>query len=154
MVLQSGEAEPVVAAAAWPVQKPVVEARFGSRFLGAARGGYGGGQNAVGARRGHQRPPPSPNSALAFGAVLDYEYVTGFPQISQRNTMPDEPTLLTIKQTAALLKVSERTVYAMAQSGRLAGAVKVGGSWRVVRSKLLAWLDMESTGDPTPNETP
>ena len=58
--------------------------------------------------------------------------------------MPDEP-VLTIKETAALLKMSERTVYLMAKEGRLPGAVKLGGSWRVVRAKLLAWLDAEST---------
>lgn len=57
--------------------------------------------------------------------------------------MSDEP-VLTIKETAALLKMSERTVYLMAKEGRLPGSVKLGGSWRVVRSKLLAWLDAHS----------
>ena len=65
-------------------------------------------------------------------------------QIPQAVTMHDEP-VLTIKETAALLKVSERTVYAMAKEGRLPGAVKVGGSWRVVSAKLFAWLDASST---------
>ena len=59
--------------------------------------------------------------------------------------MHDEP-VLTIKEVATLLKISERTVYAMAKEGRLPGAVKVGGSWRVLRSKLMAWL--EAGGDP------
>ena len=40
--------------------------------------------------------------------------------------MPDEP-LLTIKEVASLLKLSERTAYAMAKEGRLPGAMKVGG---------------------------
>ena len=54
--------------------------------------------------------------------------------------MNDEP-VLTIRETAALLKMSERTVYLLAKEGRLPGAVKLGGSWRVVRGRLLAWLD-------------
>jgi excisionase family DNA binding protein len=58
--------------------------------------------------------------------------------------MLDEP-VLTIKESAALLKMSERTVYLMAKEGRLPGAVKLGGSWRVVQEKLLAWLDANST---------
>jgi len=59
--------------------------------------------------------------------------------------MDDEP-LLTIKEVAALLKMSDRTVYAMAKEGKLPGAVRLGGSWRIVRSKLFAWLDANSTG--------
>ena len=54
--------------------------------------------------------------------------------------MNDEP-VLTIKETAALLKMSERTVYLMAKDGRLPGAVKVGGSWRILRQRLLDWLE-------------
>jgi len=65
--------------------------------------------------------------------------------------MPDEP-VLTIKETAALLKMSERTVYLMAKEGRLPGAVKLGGSWRVVREKLLAWLDANSSGGDAEDE--
>ena len=60
--------------------------------------------------------------------------------------MQEQP-VLTIKETAALLKMSERTVYLMAKDGRLPGAVRVGGSWRVVREKLLAWLGANSTGN-------
>ena len=62
--------------------------------------------------------------------------------------MTDEP-VLTIKEVAVLLKISERTVYAMAKEGRLPGAVKVGGSWRVLRPKLMAWLDAGGDAAPT-----
>ena len=48
--------------------------------------------------------------------------------------------LLTIDETAALLKLSDRTVYAMLREGRLPGAAKVSGKWRVDRDKLLAWI--------------
>lgn len=65
--------------------------------------------------------------------------------------MAEDP-VLPIKETAALLKMSERTVYLMAKEGRLPGAVKLGGSWRVVREKLLAWLDANSTDGDADHE--
>lgn len=67
--------------------------------------------------------------------------------------MNDEP-VLSIKETAALLKMSERTVYLMAKEGRLPGAVKLGGSWRVVRGKLLAWLDANSASADAEGDNP
>ncbi len=56
-----------------------------------------------------------------------------------------EDAVLTIPEVAALLKISERTIYAMAKEGRLPGAVKVGGSWRVLLPKLMGWLEANST---------
>ena len=68
--------------------------------------------------------------------------------------MPDQEQVLTIKETAVLLKMSERTVYLMAKDGRLPGAVKLGGSWRVVQDKLLAWLDANSSTGSEPTGEP
>lgn len=48
--------------------------------------------------------------------------------------------LLTIDETAALLKLSDRTVYEMLRTGRLPGAAKVSGKWRVDKAKLLDWI--------------
>lgn len=48
--------------------------------------------------------------------------------------------LLTINEAAALLKLSDRTVYEMLRGGRLPGAAKVSGKWRIDKRKLLAWL--------------
>ncbi len=48
--------------------------------------------------------------------------------------------LLTIDETAALLKLSDRTVYEMLRTGRLPGAAKVSGKWRIDKAKLLAWI--------------
>ena len=55
-------------------------------------------------------------------------------------SMPHEnDEVLTIEETAALLKVSETTVYQLTRSGELP-ARKVGREWRFLRSRLLAWL--------------
>lgn len=49
------------------------------------------------------------------------------------NLMPDE--VLTIKEVAALLKLAEKTVYAMAQAGEIS-AFKIRGQWRIERTEL------------------
>jgi excisionase family DNA binding protein len=52
--------------------------------------------------------------------------------------MSDE--VLTIKEVAALLKLAEKTVYAMANAGELP-AFKIRGQWRIKRAELDRWLD-------------
>ena len=47
---------------------------------------------------------------------------------------------LTIEEVCALLKLSDRTIYDLCRKGKLPGAAKVGGVWRVDQSKLTAWL--------------
>lgn len=48
--------------------------------------------------------------------------------------------LLTLREVMDLLRIGERTVYEMCRTGRLPGALKVGGQWRVRRGDLEAWL--------------
>ena len=45
---------------------------------------------------------------------------------------------LTVADVAALLKLSEKTVYRLAQRGELPG-FKAGGSWRFRRRDVDAW---------------
>lgn len=53
-------------------------------------------------------------------------------------------TLITLADAANRLGISERTAYEMARTGKLAGAIKVAGSWRVNPDKLEAWIDAKS----------
>ena len=48
--------------------------------------------------------------------------------------------ILTIKEVAEYLKVTERTLYRPAQEGKIP-AFKVGASWRFRRSDLDTWMD-------------
>lgn len=52
--------------------------------------------------------------------------------------MSDE--ILTLREVASFLKVSVKTAYRLAQSGRLPG-FKAGGSWRFRRRDIEAWVD-------------
>ncbi len=48
---------------------------------------------------------------------------------------------LTISEVCEKLRLAERTVYEMVRNGRLPGATKVGGSWRIKTEVLEAWLE-------------
>lgn len=50
--------------------------------------------------------------------------------------------VLKLKEVAALLKVGERTVYSMAQSGELP-AFKVRGQWRFSRNDIEEWIESQ-----------
>lgn len=52
--------------------------------------------------------------------------------------------ILTIKEVAILLKVGDRTVYALAQQAQLPG-FKVGGQWRFKRHDLEAWIEQQKS---------
>jgi excisionase family DNA binding protein len=65
------------------------------------------------------------------------------------------PEYLTIDDVCELLQLGKRTVYELARTGRLPGAAKVGGQWRVNKAKLTAWLEaggefsLESGSEPS-----
>ncbi|HMV65901.1 MAG TPA: helix-turn-helix domain-containing protein [Myxococcota bacterium] len=51
-----------------------------------------------------------------------------------------EDAILTIPEVAALLRISEKSAYKLAQAGDLP-AFKVGNQWRFRRAELDAWID-------------
>lgn len=59
----------------------------------------------------------------------------------------DEPEVLTLTQTAKMLRLSEERVKAEVEAGRLAGR-QVGRSWRFSRTAVLGWLTATEGGRP------
>lgn len=59
------------------------------------------------------------------------------------STSPNEAEILTIKQVADYLKVTERTIYRLAAAKRIP-AFKVGGTWRFARADIDAWIKQQS----------
>lgn len=57
--------------------------------------------------------------------------------------MSDE--VLTIKEVATLLKLAQKTVYAMAAVGEIP-AFKIRGQWRIKRTELDRWMDEQPRG--------
>ncbi|WP_429088884.1 helix-turn-helix domain-containing protein [Aeromonas allosaccharophila] len=57
-----------------------------------------------------------------------------------------EGEILTLEEVATYLKAGKRTVYRLAQEGRIP-AFKLGGSWRFRRAELDNWI-AASIGNP------
>ena len=61
----------------------------------------------------------------------------------QYNLPVPHAEILTLKEVADLLRVAEKTVYTMAQSGDLP-AFKVRGQWRFRRDDIDRWIDEQT----------
>lgn len=59
-------------------------------------------------------------------------------------TIATEPLLISLEETARLLRISRGKAYAMAATGDLP-VVRMGRSVRVRRDRLEAWLDERSS---------
>jgi len=73
-----------------------------------------------------------------------------FDKTAHFESMPmnsEEEAILTIKQVAEYLKVTERTIYRLAAAKQIP-AFKVGGTWRFSRADIDAWIEQQSTGKP------
>jgi excisionase family DNA binding protein len=57
-----------------------------------------------------------------------------------RMTMTEQ--IMTLKELAAYLKLTEKTAYRLAAEKKLPG-FKVGGSWRFKSSDLEAWIEKQ-----------
>ncbi len=57
---------------------------------------------------------------------------------------PKEGEILTIKEVAAYLKVTERTIYRLAADKRIP-AFKVGGTWRFPRLEIEQWIRKQTS---------
>ena len=56
--------------------------------------------------------------------------------------------MLTIKEVADFLKVTERTIYRLAAAKQIP-AFKVGGSWRFSRADIAEWIKQQAVDDRT-----
>ena len=61
-------------------------------------------------------------------------------------TRNKDSEILTIKQVAEYLKVTERTIYRLAAAKNIP-AFKVGGSWRFSRADIDSWIRQQSVSN-------
>lgn len=57
----------------------------------------------------------------------------------------DDGAILTLRQVAEFLKVTERTIYRLAAAKKIP-AFKVGGTWRFSRAEINLWIQQQTTG--------
>ena len=60
----------------------------------------------------------------------------------------DEPLLLTVDETAALLRTTRKAVYALIERAQLAGVVRLGRRVLIRRDLLLSSLTEKRTASP------
>ena len=85
---------------------------------------------------------------IAALKILHYSVIV-LPRLAI--TMPtstSEGEILTLKQVAEFLKVTERTIYRLAAAKKIP-AFKVGGTWRFSRAELDQWIQRQQKGDKT-----
>ena len=51
--------------------------------------------------------------------------------------------IMTIKEVAAYLKLTEKTAYRLAAEGKIPG-FKVGGSWRFKMADIETWIEKQT----------
>ena len=61
---------------------------------------------------------------------------------------PSLPLLLTVKETAELLRTTNKGVYAMVERGQLPGVTRIGRRVLIRSAELLHWLEQKSTPSP------
>ena len=57
----------------------------------------------------------------------------------QAQTMRNQDEILTLQEVAAYLKLTDKSIYRLAQSGRIT-AFKAGGAWRFRLSDIEEWI--------------
>ena len=66
-------------------------------------------------------------------------------------TSAGQSEILTIREVAEYLKVTERTIYRLAAAKKIP-AFKVGGTWRFSRADIDIWIKQQSTVDQSDGE--
>jgi len=77
--------------------------------------------------------------------ILYYPVVVYSRLARQMPTNSREGEILTIREVAGFLKVTERTIYRLAAAKKIP-AFKVGGTWRFSRLDIDSWINQQSTG--------
>ena len=54
--------------------------------------------------------------------------------------MAEQPPAMTVRDVAGFLAVDEKTIYRLAQQGKLPG-FKVAGTWRFQLQDIQGWID-------------
>lgn len=62
------------------------------------------------------------------------------------------PYLLTVEETAALLRTSKKAVYSMHDRGKLPGALRRGPRLLIIRDHLLRWIRESCASSPSGKE--
>jgi excisionase family DNA binding protein len=72
------------------------------------------------------------------------------PSLADHPGPQAEPAYLSVRQVADLLQVAEKTIYGWVKAEPTMPALKLGGTVRFPRERLLAWLRSREQGPGRP----
>lgn len=90
--------------------------------------------------------------AIATLKILHYSVVICHKLPITMSTSTSEGDILTIKQVAEYLKVTDRTIYKLAAAKKIP-AFKVGGTWRFSRADIDRWIAQQTSVTQTGGST-
>ena len=68
-----------------------------------------------------------------------------FRLVRTMTSSADEGEILTLRQVAEFLKVTDRTIYRLAAAKKIP-AFKVGGTWRFSKAEITEWIQQQTQG--------
>jgi len=72
------------------------------------------------------------------------------PTLTETARQSSVPSLLTVDETAALLRTSRRAIYSMVERGQIPGVIRLQRRLLFRADQLVHWLDQKSA--PLPKE--
>ena len=67
-------------------------------------------------------------------------------------TKSGEGEILTIREVAGFLKVTERTIYRLAAAKKIPAFKVGGGTWRFSRGDIASWIKQQSSVDKSASQ--
>lgn len=129
---------PLISPHPWVLKRPA------STALALGRGRY---SSALKVSEQPHRQRFLPNGAIKSADLKILHYPTHICSrlATTMTSSADEGEILTLKQVADFLKVTERTIYRLAAAGKIP-AFKVGGTWRFSRAEINQWIQRQQKG--------
>lgn len=78
-----------------------------------------------------------------MGMKILYYYAHVYLEMTYMPAATTEGEILTIREVAHYLKVTERTIYRLSAAKKIP-AFKVGGAWRFSRADIDSWIKQQS----------
>lgn len=73
-------------------------------------------------------------------SICDFTNIPVFSHRDRRNGNAMNTDIMTIKEVAVYLKLTEKTAYRLTAQGKIPG-FKVGGSWRFKMTDIEKWIE-------------
>lgn len=85
----------------------------------------------------------TPDRPVEASIAIPTDKIPDHPPDPPTTPAPSLPLILTVEETAALLRINRKTLYDLVRRNQLPGARKLGRALRFHRDALLRWMRAE-----------